>query len=189
MQARTGTFGAGPSTGPAHARILRGAVLAGLSTLLTALGHLAGGGTLPDLGLLVVLFPLLALAVMSTAERARGTVGTLLVLGGGQLVLHELLVVLGHGHAGTTAGAQMLAMHAVATLLTGLLLRDADRLLTALARALGRILPRRPSPLAADAPLRTLAVPADGVTGHVCRAAVGAVLRRGPPAPGPITAS
>ncbi|MFR9803292.1 hypothetical protein ACL02T_13445 [Pseudonocardia sp. RS010] len=186
MQSRTSPFGAGPSTGPAHVRILRGAVLASLTTLLTALGHLAGGGTLPDLGLLVVLLPLLALVVTSTAERARGPVGTLLVLGTGQLVLHELLVVLGHGHAGAASGPQMVAMHAVATVLSGLLLRDADRLLCALSRALRRVLPRRPALLAADAPLRTCAVPPAGVVGHVRRAAVGALLRRGPPAPGPI---
>lgn len=188
MQSRPGPFGAGPTTGPAHARVLRGAVLASLSTLLTALGHLAGGGTLPDLGLLVVLLPLLALAVSSTAERVRGPVGTLLVLGGGQFVLHELLEFLGHDHAGIASGPSMLAGHAVATVLSGLLLRDADRLLSALARALRRVVPRRSAPLPADAPLRTLAVPAAGVTGHVRRAAVGAVLRRGPPVPGPIPA-
>jgi hypothetical protein len=189
MQPRTGPFGAGPPTGPAHARALRGAVLASLSTLLTGLGHLAGGGTLPDLGLLVVLLPLLALAVTSAAERARGPVGTVLVLGAGQFVLHELLEFLGHDHGGATSGTQMLVMHAVATVLSGLLLRDADRLLSALGRALRRVLPRRSAPLPADAPLRTLAVPAAGIVGHVRRAAVGAVLRRGPPAPGPIAAS
>lgn len=189
MQSRPGPFGAGPTPGPAHARVLRGAVLASLSTLLTALGHLVGGGTLPDLGLLVVLLPLLALAVTSTAERVRGPVGTLLLLGGGQFVLHELLEFLGHDHAGIASGPSMLAGHAVATVLSGLLLRDADQLLSALARALRRVLPRRSAPLPADAPLRTLAVPAAGVAGHVRRAAVGAVLRRGPPVPGPIPAS
>jgi hypothetical protein len=40
--------------------VVRGWVLAGLSTLLTTVGHAAGGGTLPDLTILVVLFPLLA---------------------------------------------------------------------------------------------------------------------------------
>ncbi|MCE3550310.1 hypothetical protein LWC33_02410 [Pseudonocardia sp. RS11V-5] len=189
MQSRPGPLRAGPPAGPAPARVLRGVVLASLSTLLTALGHLAGGGTLGDLGLLVVLLPLLALAVTSTAERVRGPLGTLLVLGGGQFVLHELLELLGHDHTGVASGPQMLAGHAVATVLSGLLLRDVDRLLSALARALRRVLPRRLAPLRADAPLRTLAVPAAGVAGHVRRAAVGAVLRRGPPAPGPIAAT
>jgi hypothetical protein len=181
MAGRTVPSGAGP----APARVVRGAVLAGASTLLTALGHLAGGGTLPDLGLLVVLFPLLALVVVSAAERARSALGTLVVLGGGQLVLHELLELLGHGHPETTSGARMVAVHAVATVLCGLLLRDADTVLTALHRALGRIVPRRPTPLPARAVLRTLALPAPGVVGHVRRAAVGAVVLRGPPA-GPV---
>ena len=50
-------------------RPLRGAALAVLSTLLTAVGHVAGGGTVPDLALLVVLFPLLGGVFISVAER------------------------------------------------------------------------------------------------------------------------
>lgn len=40
--------------------LLRGTVLAAMSTLLTSMGHVAGGGFLPDIAVLVVLLPLLA---------------------------------------------------------------------------------------------------------------------------------
>ena len=75
-------------------RRIRGIVLAALSGLLTAVGHLAGGGTFGDLGLLVVLLPLLAGLFVSLAERSRGPLGTVAVLGAGQLVLHYLMVLL-----------------------------------------------------------------------------------------------
>jgi len=174
--------GVGRATRPVPGRLLRGTALASLTTVLTALGHLAGGGTLPDLALLVVLLPLLGLVVVPLAQRARGRVGVLAVLGGGQLALHELLTLLGHAHA-EVGGPRMVAMHVVAIVLSGLLLQHVDTLLTALARALRRVLPARPAPLCADAPLPTRVVPAAGTLGHVRRAAVGAVLLRGPPVP------
>ncbi|GAA4544718.1 hypothetical protein [Pseudonocardia xishanensis] len=160
--------------------VLRAAVLACLATLLTALGHLAGGGTLPDLALLVVLFPLLAVVVTALAERVRGRLGVLAVLGGGQLVLHELLVLLGHDHGGSVGGPRMLLMHAAATLCAGLLLQHVDRLLAALGRALARVVPRRIPPPRVEMPLPVRAVPATGVRR---RAAVGTPRRRGPPVP------
>jgi hypothetical protein len=179
MRARSSSSGAGPWAGP----VMRGAVLASLGTFLAALGHLAGGGTLPDLGMLVVLGPLLALATVGLAERTRGPAGLLLVLGGGQFALHELLVVLGHGHpeAAGPSGPSMLVMHAVATLVTAALLRDVDVALGLLVAGLRRALPRRLAPPAVDVLPLTLPVPAAGVVGHTARAVTSALLRRGPP--------
>lgn len=178
MSSRVRGTGVGRSARPVPGGVLRGAALASLTTLLTALGHLAGGGTLPDLALLVVLVPLLALALTSLAERVRGRFGVLAVLGGGQLVLHEFLVMLGHDHAGPVDGPRMLLMHAVATLCSGLLLQHVDRLLAALGRVVSRVLPRRIVPLRAEAPLPVRAIPAVGVRRQ---AAVGVPRRRGPP--------
>ncbi|MCW0213030.1 MAG: hypothetical protein OJJ54_06710 [Pseudonocardia sp.] len=180
MRARSSPSGAGSWAGPA----VRAAVLASVGTLFAALGHLAGGGTLSQLGLLVVLGPLLAFATVGFAEWTRGPVGLLLVLAGGQFALHELLEVLGHTHvaaAQSPSGASMLTGHAVATLLTAALLRDVDVLLGLVVAGIRRALPRRLTPRAVDVAPVTLPVPAAGVIGHTARATVSALLRRGPP--------
>ncbi|SDF54613.1 hypothetical protein [Pseudonocardia oroxyli] len=170
-----------PSGVGPHARpVPRGLALVSLTALLSALGHLAGGGTLPDLGLLLVLLPLLALVVTSLAERIRGRFAVLGTLGAGQLVLHELLVLFGHDHAGPVDAPRMLAMHAVATVLSGLLLAHVDALLAAVGHALRRVVPRRPGTPVVTPRVRTWVTP-EASSGHVRRAAVGALGLRGPP--------
>jgi hypothetical protein len=159
-------------------------VLAAVSAVLAALGHLAGGGALPDLAVLVVLLPLLAGGFTALADRSRSAVGAVGVLGLGQLALHQLLELLsaGHaGHTGTPAGTGMFAMHAGATLVTAAALRFADRAVAALGAALRRVLPRRRPALAADRPLATLAVPGPAVSLRLAGALAGARVRRGPP--------
>ena len=90
-----------PQRSPVRPARLRGSVLAALVTLLTVAGHVAGGGTVAGLSPLAVLVPLLALVLVTLAERCRGPVATVALLGAGQLGLHLLLQVLSpHGHAG-----------------------------------------------------------------------------------------
>jgi hypothetical protein len=161
-------------------------VVAGLCALLTAAGHTAGGGTAPDLAVLAVLLPLLAYGLTGVAGRCRGVPGTVGVLAAGQLLLHHVLELLHPSHhaaqAALAPGAQMVTMHALATLLTGLALRHADRGVGALLAALGRVVPRRLSPAPADRPLPVLAVPGPAVPPELARACVVAHARRGPPA-------
>jgi hypothetical protein len=165
--------------------IARGLVTAALSTLLIAVGHVLAGGAVPDLTLLVVLFPLLTAGVVGLAERARSVGATLATLGGGQYALHVLLAVM-HPHPpvpGAPGGAAMLALHAVATLAVAALLRGADTGWAAAGAALGwllrRVLPRRPFvPAAADPLPRRIAGPARPLR-LLTRVAVPA--RRGPP--------
>lgn len=157
--------------------MLRGAVLAGLSALLAAVGHAAGGGTVADLSVLVPVLPLLAWAFTTPASRCRTLAGTIAVLAVGQFVLHSAIELL---HA-THAGPAMLAMHAVATVVTAVALRHADRGAAALVAALRRVLPRRLPPPAADRPLRVLALPAPAEPALLTRAHVVAHARRGPP--------
>jgi hypothetical protein len=163
-------------------RLLRGVVTAGLSTLLIAVGHVLGGGALPDLTVLLVLFPLLTGAVVGVAERCRSTRGTIATLAGGQYALHVLLGVL-HPHPPVDAaphGLTMLALHAVATLVVTVLLRHADGALVAVGAALRRVLPRRPFVLPADGPLLPLRAASVAVLPR--RLALAAVpARRGPP--------
>jgi hypothetical protein len=170
--------------------LLRAAVLATVTTVLAAVGHLAGGGALPDITVLVVLLPLLAGVFSTLAERSRSTAGTLAVLGAGQLALHYLIELLNPSHvahhlAGAadagSGGTGMLAMHAGATLLTAAALRYADRAIAVVRAALGRVLPRRPPVLSANCPLASLVTPGAAVSLRLARALAAAQVRRGPP--------
>jgi hypothetical protein len=164
---------------------LRGAVLAVLCALITATGHTAGGGSVPDLGVLVVLLPLLAGTFTAVGQRCHGAVGTIAVLGAGQLALHHLMELLhpaSHlAEPAVPAGWRMFAMHAVATLVTAVTLRYADRAVAGLTAALRRVVRRRLAPLPADRPLRVLAVPDLDIPARLARALAAANIRRGPP--------
>ena len=171
--------------GDRRAGQLRAAVLAGLAALITAAGHTAGGGTVPELGVLVVLLPLLAGLFSTVAGRCRGTVATIAVLGAGQLALHHLMELLHPSHhttgAGAVAGWRMFVAHAVATLVLAVALRFADRAVAALAAALGRVVRRRLIPLPADRPLPARPVPDLAGPARLARALAAAHPRRGPP--------
>jgi hypothetical protein len=172
------------------ARRVRGAVLVGLSALLTAVGHLAGGGAVPDLALLVVLLPLLGWPVVAVADRCRGPLATAAVLGAGQFLPHQLMVAV-HGGAHSAADhvsaaavpsdATMLAGHAAATLLMVFVLRHADRGVAAVAAALRRVVPRRCAPPRVERPLAVRAVPGPAVPARLRRALAVTHVRRGPP--------
>jgi hypothetical protein len=164
--------------------VVRGSALATLSAVLTAAGHVAGGGTLGDLTLLVVLLPLLAVAFTSAAGACRSAVGAMLVLGAGQVVLHQAMVLLHPPHVTGSAAlgtAAMVAMHAAVTLVTALALRCADRGVSALVAVVRRVLPRRLSPLPVARSPRLVVLPVP-VRGRVRASLLAAsVLRRGPP--------
>lgn len=177
-------------------------MLAVLTVLLTAAGHVAGGGGLPDLAVLVVMLGPLALVLAALADRSRSAVGALAVLGGGQLVLHQLIEALSPAHtpaggpaahgghamhvavgSGVTpaSGLAMFLTHAAATLVIAAALRFADRAIAAVGTALRRVVPRRLTPLSADRPLATLATPGPAVSLRLARALAGTHVRRGPP--------
>jgi hypothetical protein len=170
-----------PMSGGPGGGVFRGAVLAGLSALLAAVGHAAGGGTVPDMAVLVLLLPLLAWGFTGAARRCRGFAGTIAVLAVGQLVLHYAIELLHASHPSPGPGTQMLVTHAVATLCTAIALRHADRGAAALAVALRRVLPRRLMPPPADRPLPVLVLPGPAVPARLARAFAVAHARRGPP--------
>ncbi|WP_199440638.1 hypothetical protein [Umezawaea beigongshangensis] len=171
---------------PAPTRVLRGVLLAVTSSALTVTAHGVGGGSpsefLPALPLAV----LAGAASTALADRRRDARSVLLVLGAAQIAQHALLTSVGrHQHAGREPLIdpwQMTAAHALAALLTGLLLARADRALLSLVAAVSRLVPRRLAPPPASAPLRVGAAPVD-LRPHVL---AGALLcrvhgRRGPP--------
>jgi hypothetical protein len=167
-----------------NGRVVRGSALATLSAVLTAAGHVAAGGTLGDLTLLVVLLPLLAVAFTSAAGACRSAVGAMLVLGAGQVVLHQAMVLLHPPHGTGTAAfgtAAMVAVHAAVTVVTAVALRCADRGVSALVAVLQRVLPRRLSPLPVARPLRPAVLPAPVQARARAAVLAASVLRRGPP--------
>lgn len=161
---------------------VRGAGLALLCALLTATAHAAGGGSLPDLALLVVLLPLLGGVLTHLARRTTGTAGLVAVLGGGQLALHLLLELLHPGHPGPPAAAAMLATHVGATLVLALAVRRADAGLAAVAAALRRVLPRRPVPPPLGRPRATVVAAPPAAVPRPAAGLCSAGSRRGPPA-------
>ena len=161
---------------------MRGGLLAALATLLTTVGHLVGGGSLEQLSPLAVLVPMLATVLVALAERCRGLVAVLAVLGAGQVALHYLLVLLtAHGHSATMPALSMVAAHAVATLALAPVVCSADAAVTGLVGALRRILPRRVRVPAVEVPLPTRAVPDADVPLLASVGLVAAHARRGPP--------
>ncbi|WP_396287235.1 hypothetical protein [Amycolatopsis sp. PS_44_ISF1] len=136
-------------------------MLAICSGTLAVGAHAAAGGGVPDPALTLLLTGLLGWTATAVAGKARGPVATVVVLGGGQLVMHLVLTVLA-AHEMTPAadgpgGWAMTAAHSAATLLTALLLARADRVLLAVLQVVRAFLPlltaALPVPAAAPVPL------------------------------------
>ncbi|NAZ73823.1 hypothetical protein GTQ99_00050 [Kineococcus sp. T13] len=140
--------------GPGHGalRVLRAGALAATVVGLAAVAHVAAGGLLPGPLVLGAVGVLALSACLALAGRRFGARTVVLLLGGGQLLLHEVLAacsvrtvdVASHGHhqewvplgadavAATSAGAAMAAAHAGATVLAAVLLLHAEGLLWSL---------------------------------------------------------
>ncbi len=158
---------------------LRGVTLTLLVALLTSTGHVAAGGELPDLSLLVILLPLLAGAFVALAERTRSFPATVAVLATGQLVLHATLAAL---HPMAADGSRrMLVLHVLVTLVTAVAVRYADAAVLAMVAVLRRVIPRRLPPPPADRPLPTRPVPPLDLPARRARLLSVADVRRGPP--------
>lgn len=124
----------------------RAAMLAISSASLGTGAHAFPGGGLPHLSVLLPLTLVVAAAGTLLAERRRSAWGMLGTLGCSQLLMHVFLSATGPHAAGGAAshgsgGLPMAASHALATLLTGLLLVHADTLLVVAWSALHRAMP------------------------------------------------
>lgn len=195
-------------TGPRHARLARGAVMAALATVFAAVSHLAAGGNDPTpLALVATTLIALPLTVM-LAGRAYGIVRTSVGVSVTQALFHSIFVWMGSAppapgaplpahaeHLGLTVGtipvfdpiaqasALMWAFHALAAMVTVLMLRRGEAALRSLQRTLARVLfPRvlEVHPVAADA--RALALfSAHGTRTTARFFSVSAITHRGPP--------
>lgn len=179
-----------PARRPAVLGATRGVLLAVCAAALSVTAHWLADGGLPDPAMTVLLAGLFGWTATALARKARGAVATLTLLGAAQLVMHLLLTTLaGHdGHAGHDMGAMpgstglgMVTAHAVATVLTALLLARADATLLTVLAVLRAFLPRLLTPLPIPAAPALVPVRVDA-PGHL----VGVDLRRirgrrGPP--------
>jgi len=174
-----------PARRPAVLGATRGVSLAVCATALSVTAHRIADGGLPDPAMTVLLAGLFGWTTTALARKARGTTATLALLGAAQLVMHLLLTTLaGHHDMYAMAGSSGLGMvtaHAVATVLTALLLARADAMLLAVLAVLRAILPRLLTPLPVPAAPASVPVRVDA-PGHL----VGVDLRRirgrrGPP--------
>jgi hypothetical protein len=176
-----------PARRPAVLGATRGMSLAVCATALSVTAHRLADGGLPDPAMTVLLAGLFGWTTTALARKARGTVATIALLGAAQLVMHLLLTTLADHHVhdmdampGST-GLGMVTAHAVATLLTALLLARADAMLLTVLAVLRAILPRLLSSLPIPAAPALVPVRVDA-PGHL----VGVDLRRirgrrGPP--------
>jgi len=138
-----------------------GVLLAASSAALAIAAHGLGGGTLSDSGFTALLATLLAWGGMSLARRG-GLLTLIGVLAATQASQHVLLSDLagGHGHSEPMLGGwTMFATHAVATVLTAVLLTSAGAALGTISAAFAWLLGRLRALVAG--PVRTI-TPAGG---------------------------
>ncbi|MFB9690162.1 hypothetical protein [Amycolatopsis plumensis] len=162
-------------------------MLAACAGALSVTAHRIADGGLPDPAMTVLLAGLFGWTAAALARKARGPVATIALLGTAQLVMHLLLTTLADHHdmaaAPGPSGLGMTAAHAIATVLTALLLARADTMLLTVLAALRAILPRLltplPVPSAAPALVPARPVGPDHLVGVDLRRIRG---RRGPPA-------
>jgi hypothetical protein len=161
-------------------------LLAVSAAALSVTAHRLADGGLPDPAMTVLLTGLFGWTATALTRRARGTVATITLLGAAQLVMHLLLTTLsGHHDMYTmpdTTGLGMVGAHAVATVLTALLLARADATLLTVLAVLRAFLPRLLTPLPVPVAAPALVPARTAAPGHL----VGVDLRRirgrrGPP--------
>jgi hypothetical protein len=160
-------------------------LLAVSAGVLSVTAHRLADGGLPDPAMTVLLTGLFGWTAAALARKARGPVATIALLGSAELVMHLLLTTLA-GHdmyamPGRT-GLGMIGAHAVATVLTALLLARADTMLLTVLAVLRAFLPRLltplPVPSAAPALIPARVAGPDHLVGVDLRRIRG---RRGPP--------
>jgi hypothetical protein len=165
-------------------RALRGGLLATSAAALAIAAHGLAGGGWPDSGFTLLLTALLAAAGTALAGRRRGLPAVVGALSVSQLTLHLLLTDLVPHHAAHAAAdwRGMTAAHAVAVLLTALLLTRAEAAVFAAAAALAALLPTRRPPGAVNTARPHRVLPAMRVDTELRVLFRRVCTRRGPPA-------
>ena len=164
-------------------RLLRASCFAVVATQLAALGHLLGGGQLPDLSILLTVTVFLGGSLAGLAKRRRTTWQIFAGMVASQFVFHAAFQLTTHVHETQSwvPSGPMVTFHLAAALLTAMLLANGDSMLFRLFAALHRVLvPARIRIIVAVAPGWTAVISGDA-GGRLLQTAVSAVPRRGPP--------
>jgi hypothetical protein len=160
-------------------RTVRGGLLALASAGLAITAHALAGGGPPDTAVTLVLTGLVGWTGAALAEKTRGPIGVLAVLGTAQLAMHLVLSGL-MAHAAPSGG--MFLTHAAATAVTAVVLSHAETMLLAAAASLLLLVPVvwRPAPVPAGPAPLPIRPAADEPTVSVLLRRIH--RRRGPPA-------
>lgn len=141
--------------------------------------HALAGGGMPDTALTILLAALIGWSGAALADRTRGPLGVLAVLGVAQLGMHVVLTGLMSHQA--APGAGMCLAHAGATVLTAFLLAHAESMLRGAVAGLRLLLPVLWSPIPVPPGPVPAPLPAAGDTPLVSVVFRRVHGRRGPP--------
>lgn len=155
-------------------------MFAGVAAVLACAAHGVGDGEPPHLGSMLVLTALFAFGARGLTRRQRGPLTIVGFLGVSQLVAHLMLSWLSTHHHGFTPTGTMVAAHAAAAIVTGLVLAWAEAAVFAVARVLAACLPVALRPRLADQPL-WVATPSSASSAARSAVLAQVRLRRGPP--------
>ena len=163
-------------------RLFRACVFAVVATQLAAMGHLLGGGQLPDVPVLLTVAVFLGGALSGLARIRRPGWQIFLALVGSQLAFHTLFEITAH-HDGSLDAGRMLVFHLFAALAASWLMANGESMLFRLFAALHRVLvdPFRRAPAVEIAPPWTAMLSDDAAGGRLRLPEVLHVSRRGPP--------
>jgi len=167
-------------------RVFRASVFAVIATQLAALGHVIGGGQLPDLAVLLTIAVFLGGSLSGLAARRRTGAQIFAVLAASQLVFHIAFAVTathaGHGTDGPLDTPRMVAFHLLAALAAAALMAGGESTLFRLFAALHRVLvPARLIRPVVLAPAWTAVITNDSGGLRLRAGELSLVSRRGPP--------
>ncbi|MEP6561707.1 MAG: hypothetical protein ABJD68_11640 [Nakamurella sp.] len=165
-------------------RLFRAGAFAVIATQLAALGHLLGGGQLPDPAILLTVTVFLGGSLSGLATKRRSGWQIFAGMVASQLVFHAAFQLAGHSHGAQSVlpTGGMLAFHLVAAALTAALMANGESMLFRLFAALHRVLAPAPiRTIVALAPDWTVVIIGDAGDAFLRTAVTSAVSRRGPP--------
>lgn len=165
-------------------RRARSAIAAVATVALACIAHVAGHGSLPSVAVLLPVTAAVAGVARSLADRRLPRRTILALLGSAQILIHLMGSYIGGAHEHAAADpALMIGAHALATVVTALLLAHAERIWWQI-RAFAE---RRHAPVIHGAPVRAAVAQRSARYAFVLlpSSEVGDVGVRGPPRPVP----
>ena len=163
-------------------RLLRAGVFALVASQLAALGHVVGGGQLPDPAMLLTIGFFLGGSISGLCTRRRTGPQIFAVLAASQLIFHLAFQVTVH-HSSPVDGGRMLAFHLFAALGAAWLMSSGESMLFRLFAALHRVIvwPTRGRPAVEIAPSWTAMITGGADVVRLRAGALSLPSRRGPP--------